>query len=128
MSWASSSNRAYMDWAWGTTSEVRGWWDRADIVALEVGGDETESGESAGIGRDDDGPDVQFLGEASRVDGARATEGDEGEGAGVVAPLNGNLADSIGHAGVHDVDDALGGWQGVEAKTLAHAALYGIGG
>ena len=127
MSWASSSNRAYMDWAWGTTSG-QGLVDGADVVALEVGGYEAEGGESTGIGRDDDGADVQFLGKASGVDGARATEGNEGEGAGVVAPLDGNLADSIGHAGVHDVDDALGGWQGVEAEALAHAALDGIGG
>ena len=68
--------------------------------------------EGTGIGRDNHGADVEFLGEASGVDGACAAESDEGEGAGVVAAFDGYLADGVGHAGVHDVDDALGGLLG----------------
>ena len=77
-------------------------------MEFEPGLQESDSREHPGLGRHDHPPDAQFPGDSDGMDGAAPSEGDQGEVAGVPAPLDRNRLDRPDHAGVGDQVGAIG--------------------
>ncbi len=80
---------------------------RAEVLD-HVGEQHAEGGEDAGVLGDEDGGDVERVGEGAGVEAAGAAEGEQGEVAGIVAALNADDANGPLHVGVGDADDAFG--------------------
>ena len=81
---------------------------RADIVVLDVGREQSQRREVAGMARHQHRRDAHAFREGEGVHRPRAAEGDQREVAGIVAALDRDLPDGGGHAGDGDGDDALG--------------------
>ena len=78
------------------------------VVAPEIGRDEAECGKRARRRRHDDLGDLQFVREGGGVHRAGAAESDQRELARVVAALERDDAQCLGHIAVDDLDDRGG--------------------
>ena len=97
-------------------------------VVADVGGEDPQGGVATRDRGDDHPPQRQFLGDVHPVGGAGAAEGDQGEVAGVAAPLDGDGPQGVHHVGVdqpHHPHRRLGHR---EAQGPGHVSLDGPGG
>ena len=121
--------------------------DRVDVPGRHVAGshdprgrelrpeiryEEPECGEDARVLGHEHGRDAESARELGRVQRAGPAEGDQGEPARVVTPLDGDPSDGPEHGRVDHGQDAEAGLHRVHAKGLAHVlqdrALGGAGG
>ena len=82
--------------------------ERAHLVPPLVADGQTESREHAGRGGNEDGAELQLVGEGAGMKRASAAEGDEREVARVEAALDRDDAECGEHLCVHDLDHVLG--------------------
>ena len=78
------------------------------VVVLDVGGEQPEGREVAGMPRHQHAQEPDLVGQRQRVHRAGAAVGDQGEVPRIVAALDGDFADGGGHADHRDPDDPLG--------------------
>ena len=92
--------------------------DGARIVFHDVAGENAEGRERAGERGDDDVRNAEGFGEGAGVEASGATEGDEGEVAGIASALDGDDADGFFHGRVDHADDSGGELFEREATSL----------
>ncbi len=88
--------------------DLRSWFqDRRGVVLDDVGEQHAERGEDAGVLRDENGRDVERVGEVACMQAAGAAEGEQCEVARIEATLHADHADGALHVGVGDAHDAF---------------------
>ena len=96
--------------------------DGSGVVAHGVRHEDAEGGERTGHLRDEHSGDAKGSGHGAGVQRAGAAEADEGEVAGVVAPLDGDDADGLFHGGLGEAEDA--GGELLDGGQIAAGALH----
>nr|WP_228430976.1 hypothetical protein [Baekduia soli] len=102
--------------------------ERLAVLAADVGDDEAQRRQDAGLGGHDDGEAAEHRGQRVGVQPARSAEGHEGEALGRQAALDGDQAQRAEHVLVDEVDDPLGRLGHPDAEAVGDARDRCVGG
>src|ERR1039458_4895217 len=95
------------------------------IILDHIADQNAESGKRAGQGGHDHVRDAEGFGQGAGVEASGATEGDQGEVAGIAATLDGDHADGFLHGGIDHADDTGGETFQVQRTSLSLQPLAG---
>ena len=92
----------------------------------QVAGADPVGGLGRGGRRHDERGDTEVAAQGPGVRGSLATAGEHGELAGIVAALDGDAAQQVGHPGVQDPPDPPGGLHDVDAERAGDLLFYRV--